>query len=284
MMTNDAVRKNVAEAYARAVTHPTRSGQAGQAGCGCGCNPAATPKGVAARTAGYGVEELAGLPVEAVANSFGCGNPLALAGIEEGQVVLDLGSGAGMDLLLAAPKVGPRGRVIGVDMTDAMIDRARANIEAAGFSNVEVRKGLIEDLPVASGSVDWVISNCVINLSPEKDRVFREIARVLRPGGRMSVADIVVEQLPARLRANAALYVACLAGAVSEAEYRAGLEEAGLSEVEVVDRLVYEGEQLGALVASELASGVSAEELPEDFAAAFSGKVQSLRFVARKEA
>jgi SAM-dependent methyltransferase len=224
-------------------------------------------------------------------NSFGCGNPLAFAEVAPGEVVLDLGSGAGIDLLLAARRVGPGGRVIGIDMTDEMIAKARQNIAAAGFANVEVRKGLIEDLPVESSSVDWVISNCVINLSPEKDRVFAEIVRVLKPGGRVSISDIVVDEMPDWLRQNAAAYCACLGGAIPEEAYRAGLRAAGLGDVEVTDRLVYTKEQLLELVESELDGGVapssgccsvSLGDLARQLAPGFEGKVWSARFAARK--
>jgi len=250
------------------------------------------PKGVAAKLAGYGPQELSALPAEAVVNSFGCGNPLAFAEVRPGEVVLDLGSGAGIDLLIAAGKVGPSGRVIGVDMTEEMIERARRNVAAAELTHVEVRKGLIEELPVAAASVDWVISNCVINLSPEKDRVFAEIARVLKPGGRMVVSDIVAEELPDAVRSDPALYSSCLAGAISEAEYLAGLERAGLVEVEVRERLVYDASQLAELACSE---GLSCgEKAPGDGRSAsvgltkravadlLAGKIWSARFHARK--
>ena len=276
------IRKSVSDSYARAVTAGT--------GCGCAGEPAgaATPKGVAAQLAGYQAIELAALPSDAVANSFGCGNPVAFTGVREGEVVLDLGSGAGIDLLLAARRVGPAGRVIGVDMTDAMIERARQNVAAAGLGNVEVRKGLIEELPVESGSVDWVISNCVINLSPEKERVFAEIFRVLKPGGRMLVSDIVVDALPDWARRSAAVYAACVGGAISEGDYVAGIRSAGLVDVEVQDRLVYEGAQLAALVESEVSPeaagccGASVGDLARELAPAFAGKVWSARFAARK--
>jgi arsenite methyltransferase len=212
----DEIRRDISKAYAEAVTKPAK------AGC-CGARPA--QKGLAVQLAGYTSGELDALPPEAVVNSFGCGNPIALAEIRPGEVVLDLGSGAGIDLLLAAKKVGPTGRVIGVDMTDEMIAKARENISAGHFSNVEVRKGLIEELPVESGTVELVISNCVINLSPEKKKVFREIARVLKPGGRMLVSDIVAKDLPAAVREMTDLYASCVSGAISEEEYLAGLRE-----------------------------------------------------------
>ena len=196
-------RQSVSEDYARAVENPSSSS--------C-CAP--VPKGVVAKLADYTAEEMAALPSEAVVNSFGCGNPVAFSDVEPGDVVLDLGSGAGIDLLLAAEKVGPQGKVIGVDMTDAMIEKARKNVAEAGLENVEVRKGIIEDLPVEDGSVDWVISNCVINLSPEKSKVFAEIVRALSPGGRILVSDIVAEELPQEILENQRLYSTCLAGAI----------------------------------------------------------------------
>jgi len=189
---------------------------------------------------------------EAVVNSFGCGKPLAFTEVKDGEVVLDLGSGAGIDLLIAAEKVGPRGRVIGVDMTDDMIERARKNIEAAGRRNIEIRKGIIEKLPVETGSVDWVISNCVINLSSQKRLMFAEIARVLKSGGRMLVSDIVTEDLPDWARNSAVLYSSCIAGAISEGEYLAGLKEAGLADVAVRERISYDLTQLAGLVGSEI--------------------------------
>ncbi|HKQ49427.1 MAG TPA: arsenite methyltransferase [Phycisphaerae bacterium] len=245
MNTPTDIRETVSKTYAKAVT----SG----GGC-CGGSPCSgtVQKGVLAKTAGYDAASLAGLPADAVANSFGCGNPLAFSDVQPGEVVLDLGSGAGIDLIIAAKKVGPNGRVIGVDMTDEMIARARTNIATAGHANIEIRKGYIEELPVEGGSVDWVISNCVINLSPDKPRVFREIARALKPGGRMRVSDIVAEDLPSAIRENAALYSSCVAGAISEESYLAGLRAAGLVEVEVLERQVYGAEQLTALVDSEL--------------------------------
>lgn len=266
------IHKMVSETYTRAVTTPG-GGCCGTSSCG-----GSSQKGTLAKMAGYDAGELAGLPADAVINSFGCGNPLAFSEVRPGEVVLDLGSGAGIDLILAAKKVGPTGHVIGVDMTDAMIERARANVAAAGLQNIEIRKGIIEELPIESGSVDWVISNCVINLSPDKSRVFAEIARVLKPGGRMRVSDIVVQDLPEAMRASAALYGSCVAGAISEEEYLAGLRAAGLVDVEVRERVVYDASQLEALAASEL----GADEDVKKLAAAAAGKVWSAIIYARK--
>ncbi len=277
MSEADSVRSQVSETYARAITTPQTGGCCGptQAGSSCG----------QATVLGYNPGEIATIPVEAASNSFGCGNPLAFNQVQEGQTVLDLGSGAGMDLLLAAKKVGPKGRAIGVDMTDEMIAAARKNIAAAGAANAEVRKGIIEKLPVENGTVDWVISNCVINLSPEKPKVFSEIARVLKSGGHFSISDIVVEDFPEALRSNAALYGACVAGAISEKEYLAGLEAAGLTDVQVVERVPY-GE---GFIKSFLTSAES--PVPElgknaafvqDVAERLATKVASIRVTGRK--
>jgi AhpD family alkylhydroperoxidase len=218
----------VAESYGEIVAVPA------DGGC-CGAKPAS--KGAVVDLAGYASDDLAALPANAVVNSFGCGDPVAFAELQLGDVVLDLGSGAGIDLFLAAKKVGPGGRVIGVDMTDEMIARANENIATGGYTNVE-------ELPIEDASIDWVISNCVINLSPEKPRVFAEIARVLKPGGKMLVSDIVAEDLPDELRAIPAFYASCLGGAIGEEEYLAGLRAAGLVDTEVRGRLVYDAEQL----------------------------------------
>ena len=276
---HDNRRQSVSEDYARAVETPASSS--------C-CTP--QPKGVVAKLADYSEEEMASLPAEAVVNSFGCGNPVAFSDVLPGETVLDLGSGAGIDLLLAAEKVGPEGSVIGVDMTDAMIEKARENVAAAGLKHVEVRKGIIEDLPVEDGSVDWVISNCVINLSPEKAKVFAEIARVLAPGGRILVSDIVAEDLPPEILENQRLYSTCFAGAISEAAYLDGLKQAGLEAVEVKDRLVYEVPQIEAFISSELEveeeSCCGGEKEDAEFARHWApqllGKVASVKVAGRK--
>jgi SAM-dependent methyltransferase len=252
----------------------------------CGGPP--SPKGVAAQRAGYTQDELEALPEDAVVNAFGCGNPVAFSGVKEGDTVLDLGSGAGIDLLIAAKKVGPRGKVIGVDMTDAMIEKARGVIAASNLSNVEVRRGLIEELPVEDCSVDWVISNCVINLSPEKDKVFAEIARVLKPGGRMLVSDIVVKDLPEEVRRDLKLYCSCVSGAISEAAYLDGMMKAGLGEVEIRERIPYDASSLEGLLASDedafegtgCCSG--GNRSPGELAVLLGGRVWSAQIYARK--
>lgn len=249
----DKIRKGVSKAYASALTQggsclPKDS--INKKGC-CSSGEIKAKGGVVA-AAGYGQRELKTLPEEAVENSFGCGNPVAFSRIKEGEVVVDLGSGAGIDVLLAAQKVGPHGRVIGIDMTEAMLEKARANIEKAGLKNAELRYGIIEDMPVEDSTADWVISNCVVNLSPEKDKVFKEIQRILKPGGKMLISDIVVEELPSWVRKNESLYHSCIAGAISEKEYLEGLRKAGLTNLRVEDRLFYTGNQLKGLLESEL--------------------------------
>ena len=199
-------------------------------------------------TAAFGLElydaaTRQGLPSAAVLASLGCGNPIAVAELREGETVLDLGSGGGIDVLLSARRVGSSGHAIGVDMTDEMLALARKNAAEAGAANVEFRKGTIERLPVDDASIDVVISNCVINLASDKRAVFAEIARVLKPGGRVGVTDIVADDLlTAEQRAERGSYVGCIAGALSFREFRAGLREVGLTDVEVVPtRSVAEG-------------------------------------------
>jgi len=264
------IRKTVSKAYAELVRRPSPEGSS------C-CEP--VQKGIAVKSSGYTKEELRALPADAFENSFGCGNPLAFSEVKEGDVVVDLGSGAGIDVLIAARKVGPTGRAIGIDMTDEMIERAQANIAEAGVTNAEVRKGLIEAMPVDDASIDWVISNCVINLSPEKSKVFAEIARVLKPGGKMLVSDIVCEDLPKEVLSDDGLYCGCVAGAISEAEYLQGLRDAGLVNVAVRDRIVYEASQLEVFASSELSecrAGRCCEGSSETSGPDLSGLVQSL--------
>ncbi len=230
-MTTD-VRELVRERYAEAAL-----GLEGGCGCGCDCESIGCCGEESTTLFGqalYGSEERAGLPEKAVTASLGCGNPLALVDLAEGQTVLDLGSGGGIDVLLSAKRVGDTGTVYGLDMTDEMLALAQANAREAGARNVHFLKGVIEDIPLPAESVDVVISNCVVNLSPEKDKVLAEIARVLRPGGRIGISDVVAEdRLSPADRAERGSHVGCIAGALSVTEYRSGLEAVGLHDVEV---------------------------------------------------
>jgi len=210
------------------------AGQAAQAGC-CGSSEAAVAQTAATRF--YSAEELADLPESVTEASLGCGNPLAIAGLQPGEVVLDLGSGGGIDCFLAARKVGPEGRVIGLDMTPDMIKLARRNAKKLGVTNVDFRFGEMEDMPLPDGSVDVIISNCVVNLSPDKDAVFREAHRVLRPGGRLSISDIVVDgDLPQFIRSRLDAWAGCIAGALDERVYLDKIRAAGFERVEVLSR------------------------------------------------
>lgn len=188
----------------------------------------------------YGEQQTAVLPEDAVRASLGCGNPTALAQIAPGETVLDLGSGGGIDVLLSARRVGPQGKVYGLDMTDEMLDLARANQAKAGVTNVEFLKGDIEHIPLPNDSVDLIISNCVINLSPDKDRVLAEAFRVLKPGGRVAVSDIVIRgEMPAEIRRNIELWAGCVAGALEEEDYKAKLARAGFEQVSIEPTRIY---------------------------------------------
>jgi arsenite methyltransferase len=200
---------------------------------------------------GYSSEELTSIPAEANMG-LSCGNPTATAHIRPGEVVVDLGSGGGLDVFLAAKMVGPKGRAIGIDMTPAMIERARANAESGGYTNVDFHQSTIDRIPLPDASVDCVISNCVLNLAPDKPAVFREIARVLKPGGRVAVSDIALKgKLPEAVARSMAAYVGCIAGAIRIDDYRAGLLAAGFEHVEIVDS----GADLNAYTKVENQSG-----------------------------
>ena len=207
----------------------------GSASC---CSPKSSADTVLEQI-GYTAEQAAAIP-EGANLGLGCGNPLAHAALQKGETVLDLGSGAGIDAFLAAREVGPQGRVIGVDMTPPMIEKARATAARHGFTNVEFRLGEIEHLPVPDASVDVVISNCVINLSPDKHQVFREALRVLKPGGRLLISDLVLTRpLPENVRSSVSAYVGCVAGALLESDYLDHMRKAGFGDVEVVHRNAY---------------------------------------------
>ena len=228
------IQRHVRDRYAEAVLAATRAEGCCADGCGCGdgcCSEASGTYGLEL----YDAAEREGIPDAALLASLGCGNPVAIAELREGETVLDLGSGGGIDVLLSARRVGPTGRAIGVDMTDEMLALARRNAAEAGASNVEFRKGTIERLPLNDASVDVVISNCVINLASDKASVFAEVARVLKPGGRIGVSDVVADDLlTAEQRAERGSFVGCIAGALSFREFRAGLNAVGLTDVEVV--------------------------------------------------
>ena len=215
----------------------------------------------------------AGLPDAAVLASLGCGNPTAVAELREGEVVLDLGSGGGIDVLLSARRVGPTGFAYGIDMTDEMLELARRNAAEAGAANVEFRKGRIEAIPLADASVDVVISNCVINLSTDKATVLAEIARVLRPGGRMGVSDVVADDaLSPEQRAERGSFAGCIAGALSFGEYRTGLEAVGLTEVAVTPTHAVGEGLFGAIVRATKPVGWTAAAIrPVDLPAALPG-------------
>ena len=219
----------------------------------------------------YDGAQIAALPDEAVAASLGCGNPTALAKLQPGEIVLDLGSGGGIDVLLSARRVAPNGKAYGLDMTDDMLALARENQQKAGLTNVEFLKGEIENIPLPQNTVDVVISNCVINLSANKDRVLQEAFRVLKPGGRFAVSDVIVRgPVPADLRRGVELWIGCVAGALDESDYRAKLVDAGFSEIEIEPTRVYHIEDLRQfLTAQDLTVDALAPQIEGKFASAF---------------
>lgn len=247
----DAVRDRVREGYAAIAAAGSWSArQEAATGGGC-CGPASCTPADLVAAIGYGQQDLAGLPASANMG-LSCGNPTALASLRPGEVVLDLGAGGGLDAFVAGPKVGPAGRVIGVDMTAEMVRKARQNLatyrSATGLDNVEFRLGEIENLPVADASVDVVISNCVLNLSPDKPRVWREIARVLRPGGRVAVSDLaLLRPLPEAVRGDVEALVGCVAGAALVDDTRRHIEQAGLVDVALCPK----GEYVAAMTRSD---------------------------------
>jgi SAM-dependent methyltransferase len=291
-MKKEEIRKAVRDRYgsiargnvpvAEAESGPTLD-SAPTAGCGCGCGPAPSADVTEltySQTIGYSSTDLRDAPAEANLG-LGCGNPTALAGLREGETVLDLGSGAGIDCFLAARKVGPEGRVIGVDMTPDMLSRARENAQKGGYENVEFRLGEIEALPVADSSVDAIISNCVLNLSPERHRVFAEAFRVLKPGGRVMISDLVsTEPVPALLLESTDALVGCLP--VQEDEYLGGLREAGLEDVEIVEERSFPTDLLTADPAVQ--GYLEAHPQERDEVVRFMGSIRSGMIQGRKPA
>lgn len=235
MSTVTDVKEIVKEKYGQAALRVTQGGSSccgAAAACGTDVDPITSNL--------YDEAQKSGLPEEAVLASLGCGNPTALAALNAGEVVLDLGSGGGIDVLLSAKRVGPTGKAYGLDMTDEMLQLARENQKKSGIENVEFLKGEIEKIPLPDNSVDVIISNCVINLSADKDKVLREAFRVLKPGGRFAVSDVVTRgEVPAEVRQHMLLWVGCIAGALQDAEYAAKLQSAGFTGVDIEPTRVY---------------------------------------------
>ena len=232
------------------------------------------------RKIGYTEEEIKVVP-EGANLGLGCGNPVALASLREGETVLDLGAGAGFDCFLASTRVGSNGRVIGVDMTPEMVDRARENAKKGNYENVEFRLGEIENLPVADNSVDAVISNCVINLAPDKKRVFEETYRVLKPGGRLMVSDIVLlKELPGFVRDSIAAYIGCVSGAIMKDEYIGAIKATGFNEVKVIDEtsVKWLGDDAAADMCVENLK-ISPEELKEIASSVISVRVHGVKSI-----
>jgi len=273
-MKEEETKKVVREGYARIAKQ----------GGSC-CSPASSCCGSTtdltqdiSKKIGYTEEELTSVP-DGANLGLGCGNPVALASLREGETVLDLGAGAGFDCFLAADKVGKNGRVIGVDMTPEMIEKARENVKKGDYGNVEFRLGEIENLPVADNSVDAVISNCVINLAPDKRRVFREAYRVLKPGGRLMVSDIVLlKELPDFIRNSIAAYIGCVAGAVMKDEYLGAIKAAGFQETRVIDETP-DNWVSDDVAAREFAESlkITSEELKEVASSVISIRVQGIK-------
>lgn len=266
-MSDPHVQDAVREKYGEIARSVGKTGCCGPTACGCG-DPITSEL--------YSETETAGLPGEAVAVSLGCGNPTALIELQPGQTVLDLGSGGGIDVLLSAKRVGPTGKVYGLDMTDDMLALARENQRKAGATNVDFLKGTIEAIPLPDQSVDVVISNCVINLSVDKDAVLREAFRVLKPGGRFAVSDVVIRgEVPAEVRRSMELWVGCVAGALQDDEYVSKLKSAGFEEVELDAWRVYKVDDARAFLAE---AGIDVDRI----APQVDGKVASAFIRARK--
>jgi ubiquinone/menaquinone biosynthesis C-methylase UbiE len=232
----EAVREKYAKAAKAAAAGDYTGAEAAEYEAGC-CGPGGCAPGYDTGVFGatlYGPATGSGVPESALNASLGCGVPTAVADLHEGETVLDLGSGAGADVLISARRVGPTGKAIGLDMTDEMLELARANAAEAGLANVEFVKGYLEDMPIADETIDVIISNCVINLSGDKPRVIREAARVLRPGGRFAVSDVIADpDLDEQTRADVSAWTGCIAGALTEAEFRSVLQGAGFDDIEI---------------------------------------------------
>ena len=266
MMASNDVKEVVREKYSQAALRVT----AGQTGC-CTSAPRAADCCDPITSNLYDAGQAGEVPAAAMKASLGCGNPTALAELKPGETVLDLGSGGGIDVLLSAKRVGPSGKAYGLDMTDAMLALAEENRRKSGLSNVEFLKGEIEHIPLPDNSVDVIISNCVINLSGDKDRVLSEAFRVLKPGGRFAVSDVVVRgEVPPAIRRSMELWVGCVAGALSDADYRAKLARAGFGNIEVEVTRVYSSDDARAFLTAEGLDGDAiADQVDGKFVSAF---------------
>ena len=274
-----SVREKYGQAAQRVMEGKTDASCCGSSGC-CG----ATTEAWDPITSNlYDDGQKAGVPAEALLASLGCGNPTALAQLNEGETVLDLGSGGGIDVLLSAKRVGPTGKVFGLDMTDDMLELANENKRRAGATNVEFLKGEIESIPLPDNSVDVIISNCVINLSADKERVLREAFRVLRPGGRFAVSDVVVRgEVPAQVRRNVEMWMGCVAGALEEMEYRDLLADAGFRRIDVEPTRFYAASDAAAFLAgSGLDPDTFAEQIDGKFMSAFIRAVKPVKLGTR---
>ena len=266
MTLPEDVKVAVREKYARAA----RAVGAGEPGACCGCTPRETSCRDPITSGLYDDAQAGDVPAAALEASLGCGNPTALAALAPGETVLDLGSGGGIDVLLGARRVGPAGKVYGLDMTDEMLALARENQRRSGLANVEFLKGEIEAIPLPAAAVDVVISNCVINLAADKDRVLREAFRVLRPGGRFAVSDVVaLGEVPAAIRRSVELWAGCVAGALSEADYRSKLAAAGFRDVEIEVTRVYRAADAARFLAGAGFDAEAARAVDGRFASAF---------------
>jgi arsenite methyltransferase len=250
MTTPSEVRTSVKEKYGE-IAQRVADGETGASCCGSsGCCGTTTEAWDPITSDLYDEGQTAGIPAEALLASLGCGNPTALAELHEGETVLDLGSGGGIDVLLSAKRVGPTGKVYGLDMTDEMLALANENKRKAGATNVDFLRGEIESIPLPDNSVDVIISNCVINLSSDKAQVLREAFRVLKPGGRFAVSDVVVRgETPPEVRRNMELWIGCVAGALEEMDYRDLLADAGFRRIDIEPTRVYKGEDAAAFLA-----------------------------------
>ncbi len=268
-MKEEKVRKMVRKGYGKIAT-------AEKSGCGCGCGSMEN----VSEQIGYSKEDLSSLPEGANMN-LGCGNPVAMASLTPGETVIDLGSGGGIDCFLASKKVGPTGKVIGVDMTAEMIDKARTNCRRGKYTNVEFRLGEIENLPIADNTGDIIISNCVINLSPNKQRVFNEAFRVLKSKGRLMISDMVLlKDIPEAIMKNVQAYIGCVAGAEKKNEYLNQIKQAGFENVQIIEetKLPYE-----ALVSDATAKQIMKElDITKEKAAELFGDVVSIKVSAKK--